>query len=117
MFLKITGPWVIGGLVNQIWSFAGENARADVSALFAQYFVNYNFPDFYLTTAPAITANWEANSGDQWTLPFGGGVGKIFRPKGLPPLNCQLSAYYNVEHPDGGAEWQGRAQVQLMFPK
>lgn len=117
VMLKMAGPWVVGGLVNNIWSFEGEDERADVNALYGQYFINYNFPDFYLTTAPAITANWEADSGDQWTVPFGGGIGKIVKVKGLPPLNCQLSSYYNVEHPDDGAEWQVRLQVQLMFPK
>jgi len=32
---------------------------------------------WYLTTAPTITAKWEADdSGDKWTVPFGGGVGR-----------------------------------------
>jgi hypothetical protein len=115
--VKITGPWVFGGVANNIWSFAGDGDRAHVNAFFAQYFVNYNFPDFYFTTSPAITANWKAESGEEWTVPFGGGVGKLFKPKGLPPLNCQLAAYYNVEHPDNGAEWQARLQIQMLFPK
>ena len=33
------------------------------------------------------------------------------------PVNAQLSAYYNVVHPDDGANWQIRAQLQFMFPK
>ena len=115
--VKLTGPWVYGAVANNIWSFAGDDDRGDVNAFFAQYFVNYNFPEFYLSMAPAITANWEADSSDRWTVPFGGGVGKLFRPKALPPINCQLQAYYNVEHPDDGAEWQARLQVQMMFPK
>jgi hypothetical protein len=115
--LKMAGPWVVGGVLNNIWSVAGEDERTDVNALFLQYFVNYNFPSFYLTSAPVITSNWEADSDDRWTVPFGGGLGKIIRIGALPPLNCQLSAYYNVEHPDAAAEWQGRLQVQLMFPK
>jgi len=32
-------------------------------------------------------------------------------------VNAQLAAYYNVARPDGGADWQVRAQVQLLFPK
>lgn len=32
-------------------------------------------------------------------------------------VNTQISAYYNVVTPDFGANWQIRAQVQLMFPK
>jgi len=50
-------------------------------------------------------------------VPLGGGIGKIFHI-GRLPLNTQLSAYYNVVTPDnGGADWQLRAQVRLMFPK
>jgi hypothetical protein len=49
-------------------------------------------------------------------VPLGGGVGKIFH-LGKLPVNTQLSAYYNVVTPDDGANWQIRAQVQLMFPK
>jgi hypothetical protein len=45
-----------------------------------------------------------------------GGVGKIFH-FGKVPVNTQISAYYNVVRPDFGANWQIRAQVQLMFPK
>ena len=48
--------------------------------------------------------------------PLGGGVGKIFH-LGKLPVNTQLSAYYNVVRPDYQANWQIRAQVQLMFPK
>jgi len=47
---------------------------------------------------------------------LGGGVGKIF-DFGKPPVNTQISAYYNVVKPDFGPNWQIRAQVQLMFPK
>jgi hypothetical protein len=47
---------------------------------------------------------------------LGGGVGKIFH-LGRLPVNTQLSAYYNVVHPDSGPTWQIRFQVQLVFPK
>jgi len=70
----------------------------------------------YLTSAPIATVDWNADSGQQWTVPLGGGVGKIFH-LGRLPVNTQLSAYYNVVHPDNGASWQLRAQVQFMFPK
>jgi len=34
--LLIKGPWVVGALVNQLWSFGGDNDRADVSQLLLQ---------------------------------------------------------------------------------
>ena len=83
-----------------------------------QYFVNYNFDSgAYLTSAPIITADWNADSSQRWTVPFGLGAGKILRVGGAP-VNTSLHAYYNVEKPDlMGADWQIRFQVQFLFPK
>ncbi len=115
--LTIQGPWVIGALVNNIWSFAGDDGRADVNQMLLQYFINYNLPGgWYLTSSPIITANWEANSDNRWTVPIGGGIGKIHRI-GKLPVNVQLAAFYNVETPDGGPEWQLRFQFAFLFPR
>jgi hypothetical protein len=81
-----------------------------------QPFVNYNFEGgLYLTSVPIMTVNWKAD-GQKWTVPIGGGVGKIFH-FGKLPVNMQLGAYYNIVKPDFAANWQIRAQLQLMFPK
>ncbi len=114
--LTMPGNWVIGTLLSNLWSVGG--GEADINLFTWQYFVNYNLEDgWYVVTAPIITANWEADSDHRWTVPIGGGVGKIFRI-GKQPINAQLSLYNNVITPDDyGAEWQVRAQIQLMFPK
>jgi hypothetical protein len=115
--LVMQGHWVVGALANQQWSFAGSGEE-DVNALLIQPFVNYNLPHgVYLTTAPIITANWEADSDNRWTLPIGAGVGKITQ-LGKLPVNVQFSAYRNIVTPDDfGADWQLRFQVQFLFPK
>jgi hypothetical protein len=115
--LTIEGPWVLGVLVNNVWSVAGKSSRDSVNAMTLQPFVNYNFPGgWYLTSSPIITANWETGQGDRWTVPVGGGFGRVFKI-GSQPVNMQLAAYYNVARPTGAADWQLRAQVQLLFPK
>ena len=117
--LKIThgSPWVYGVLANNVWSVTNSSSSPPINQMLVQPFLNYNFKGgAYLTTAPVITANWQADSGDTWTIPLGGGVGKIFH-LGKLPINTQVSAYYNVETPEYGADWQLRFQVQLMFPK
>lgn len=83
-----------------------------------QYFVNYNLPHgWYLTSAPILTADWKADSDNRWTIPVGGGIGKIQR-FGKLPVNLQLGAYYNVVTPEtSGADWQLRFQIQFLFPK
>ncbi len=115
--LAMPGKWVIGSLVSNVWSVGGSGEQ-DINLFTWQYFVNYNMDNgWYLTTAPIITANWEADSDHRWTVPFGGGVGKLFKI-GDQPINAQVSAYNNVITPDDfGAEWQVRAMVQFLFPK
>ena len=115
--LEKGNPWVYGALANNIWSLSDSRQGGSYNNGLIQPFVNYNFEGgFYLTSAPVITANWKAESSQRWTVPLGGGVGKIFH-LGKLPVNTQLSAYYNVVTPDDGPNWQIRAQVQLMFPK
>ncbi|MHC4222514.1 MAG: hypothetical protein ACYSX0_02715 [Planctomycetota bacterium] len=67
-------------------------------------------------SSPIVTANWEAASGEQWTVPIGGGFGKITRIGKLPG-NVQFQTFYNVDHPTLGPEWSIRSQVQFLFPK
>ncbi len=115
--LTIQGPWLFGALINNVWSFAGDDDRDDVNAMLVQPFVNYNLPNgWYLVSSPIITANWEAASGNTWSVPLGGGVGKIFRI-GNQPVNAQIQAFYNVEKPELVGDWTLRFQLQLLFPK
>lgn len=109
-------PWVYGVLVNNAWSVGGGHDPSYNNGLI-QPFLNYNFPGgTYLTSSPVITANWKADGSQRWTVPIGGGLGHIFH-LGKLPVNAQLGAYYNVARPDYAANWQVRAQVQLMFLK
>jgi len=117
VLLTMPGKWVIGLLANNVWSFAGKEERSDVNQMLLQYFINYNLADgWYLSSGPIITANWKAESGQQWVVPFGGGFGKIFKI-GSQPLNAQVQAFANVVKPDNGADWSLRLQLQLLFPK
>jgi len=116
LHLEKGDPWVYGFLANNVWS-VGSGSDASYNNFLLQPFLNYNFEGgIYLTSAPIVTADWKADNSQRWTVPLGGGVGKIFH-FGKLPVNTQLSAYYNVAHPDNAANWQLRFQVQLMFPK
>lgn len=115
--LTIRGPWVAGALVNHLWSFAGDDDRADVNQTLIQPIVNYNLPGgWFLSSVPYITANWEKDGDDRWTVPIGIGVGKVHR-FGTQPVSLQLTPYYNVVRPDDAAEWTLRFRINLLFPK
>jgi len=117
--LKMNGPWVTGALINNVWSISEDSGRSDVNQMLIQPFINYNFPNKpgrYLSFSPIITANWEAESGQKWTIPLGLGIGQVMK-LGKQPVNLQLASYYNVARPDNASRWQIRAQFVLMFPK
>jgi hypothetical protein len=117
--LTMPGRWVIGALVSNQWSFAGDDERPDVNSMVLQYFINYNFEKgWYFSSAPINTANWEVDSEDRWTVPLGGGVGKIFKI-GKQPMNAQVGVYYNVVTPDNlpSGDWSLRLQLQLLYPR
>ena len=81
--LTMIDKWVAGIVTNNIWTFGDVSEN---KFLF-QYFVNYNLPKaWYLVSGPIITANWNATNGQTWTVPFGGGFGKIFKI-GKRPVN------------------------------
>ena len=114
--LEKGNPWVYGVLVNDIWS-VGYGSGGSYNNLLMQPFANYNFEGgAYLTSAPIITANLNASSGNVWTIPVGGGIGKIFH-LGKLPINSQIGGYYNVARPEFTGNWTIRAQIQFLFPK
>ncbi len=114
--LQIQGPWVYGALLTYLHSFAGDDLREDVRLLALQYFLNYNFPSgWFLTTSPTNSVNLEADD-DKWTIPLGGGVGKVVRIGPLP-VNLSLQAYYNVERPPGAPEGTVRFQFSFLLPR
>lgn len=111
--LTTLNKWVMGFVTNNIRTF-GE---AKENKFMFQYFVNYNLPKaWYIVSGPIMTANWNANEGQKWIVPFGAGAGKIVR-FGKLPVNISAHAYYNAVKPDGIGDWQSRIQMQFLFPK
>ena len=98
-------------------SVAGKSDRPDVHTFYFQYILTYFLPQkWYITSGPINTANWEAEKGQRWTMPIGGGFGKIMR-FGKQPVNINVQAYWMAESPQLGPDWQLRLQVQFLFPK
>ncbi len=119
--LAMPGHWVLGGLISQVWDFAGssnDGSDDDISLMVVQPFLNYNFDGgWYVSSAPVITANFEADkSSNEWTVPMGGGVGRVFRV-GKQAVNAKMAYYYNVEKPDFGAQWDLQLTLTFLFPK
>jgi hypothetical protein len=117
VLLTMNGPWVIGGLVNQYWTYYDEGGDPETNLFVFQPFVYYNFGGGWaLAFSPIWTANWDAPDGEEWTIPLGLGISRttVF---GRRPMTLGVQFYRNVEHPSSGAETQIRAQVSFLYPK
>lgn len=113
-----TGNWILGAIAQNIWSFAGDSDVADVNVFSAQVSVNYKLKNrWYLTSAPLVTANWKVDRKDRWTVPLGGGIGRLFKLKGKKAVAIDIGAYYNVEVPRFANNWYSQVLVNFLFPK
>lgn len=106
------GRWLGGALINN--QFAGLN-HAHVNELTANPFFFCNLVQgWYLMSSEIITADWTASRNDRWTVPVGGGVGRVFMI-GKQPLNARTQFFNDVRTPTGGSSWQMQTQLQFVF--
>jgi hypothetical protein len=114
--LIMPGPIVTGLLVTQMFSYAGNAKRPNISALLVMPFFDYNLKSWALFFGSSgITANWEATPSGRWLVPVGTGVLKTFRIKAQ---TMQLGIYYfgNVVRPVGAPFGTVRFNYNLVFP-
>lgn len=115
--VKMAGPWVLGGLISQLWPLHDAAGDPETDLFTLQPFINYNFGEGWaLAFAPIISANWNASDGNQWTVPLGLGISKttIFNRR---PVTLTAQYYYNVERPDGAPGQQLRFVMSFLFPR
>jgi hypothetical protein len=111
------GKWVVGGIAQNIFSFAGPSGRPDVNIMTIQPLVNYNFDHgWFLSSNPYIIANWNNPPGQKWTIPVGGGIGKLFTLD-KQPMTFSLTAYWYPVKPTGGPDYSIRVTLQYLFPQ
>ena len=107
--------WSAGLVLQNVWSLGGEGAN-EVNVFAGQYILNYNLPNgWFLMSNATITRNWLATSDNGWTVPVGGGFGKIFNI-GKQPVSLSVQAFDNVVKPTGGANWSAVVQFSFLFP-
>jgi hypothetical protein len=116
LFAKINN-WTVGALLNNVWDVDSSKTREGVNSMTFQPFANYNLGNgWYLKSGPVITYNHEADSGNRWNIPVGGGFGRVFN-LGKQPVNLSVAAYGFADSPDGGANAQLQASLVFLFPK
>ena len=109
------GPWNLGMVAGQRWSFAGSDNRADVNQLLIRGAVRRQLPnDWFFVYAPLITANWDS-PGEKWLVPVGGGIGRSFKMN-KHPWAWSVQAYYNAIKPDPAPDYVFRFSIIAAIP-
>lgn len=107
--------WGAGLVLQNVWSLAGDG-RNEINAFGGQYILNYNLANgWYLYSNSTITADWTEDSSNRWTVPVGGGFGKVFTVGG-ESLSASLQGIANVVRPDHSAKWAINFQISILFP-
>jgi hypothetical protein len=113
LVLKQSGHWTYGALANHIWSFAGDDSRADVNATFLQPFVSY-ITDSKTTFGLSLESTYDWDGGE-WNIPLNFVVSQLLNI-GDQPIQIFGGARYYLDAPTGGAEWGLRCGVTFLFP-
>jgi hypothetical protein len=115
VLLKQESGWTYGALANHIWSFAGENHRADISATFLQPFLSYTTPTAWTYGVNTeSTYDWKSK---QWSVPINLTVTKVTKV-GDQLISVGGGVRYWADGPDGGPHgWGARLLFTLLFPK
>jgi len=107
--------FTIGGLINQIWSVAGNKDRDDVSSLFFNPFLTYNWKSGAgIGGQFEITQNWEANTTTVWFIPTISAVTSL----GTQKVQLSIGPRFNLAAPNSAkADLGVRANIVFLFPK
>lgn len=111
--IKQTKGFTYGLMVQNFFSVVGSSSTEDVNYLSSEVILSKNLKNgWYVYSNPNITANWNAESGKQWTIPLGVGAGKLITYNRYLPINVKAGVFKYVAHPTD-ADWL--IQVQATF--
>ncbi len=121
--LTTQGPLLTGFLAQNVWAgTTGTSVTLQrVNTLTIEPFVFYNLPEgWFLTYRPIITADWTVDEHNRWTVPLGGGFGRVM-PFGPLVFDWQVQAFYNgITAPAPGitgvGNWTALFVAHFMLP-
>jgi hypothetical protein len=115
LIAKQTHGLTYGFLINQLWSFAGDEDRDDVNQMFLQPFFTHNWKSGAgLGINGEITFNWQANSTTAFLNPYVSGITKL----GTQTISLAVGPRIPISGPSGGKPDFGlRGTLTFVFPQ
>jgi hypothetical protein len=99
----------------QLWSFAGDSDRKNVSQLSVQPFLVKHFSKGWYAGTQDVPWTYDFNAKD-WTVPLGVKVGRVTRI-GKRPINAFIGVYGNPVDTKGSPAWTAKVGISFLFPK
>jgi hypothetical protein len=116
MVMRSENPWVYGALFQHWWDVNGDSDESfNFSSI--QLIYSYKLPDGWrFGSGPTVTIDWDADSGDVWTVPLGIGINKTVR-WGKLPIRFGLEYQYYLSTPDSAGPVQNVLfRIQPIIP-
>lgn len=111
---SITDNLSFSGIIGNHWSFDGSFNVATIQPIL--FYNIASMPGAYVGYNASISADWNADSSNRWTVPLGITIGKTFSVGGGHAFDVSAGPYYNVERPEGAADWMLRFGLSWLFP-
>ena len=110
------GRLFAGAIALQLWSFAGDPERKDVSMLMIKPFVVFSLAENWdlLYMPYGISVYWNKKPGEKVYLPLGGGIQRHLQ-LGAVQMNLGVQLFKNVVRPTKGTVYDLRGLVELVF--
>ena len=110
------GRLTAGFFVWQSWKFAGDNSHKRINQLFGKPFFLYELSEKWeLIYIPlGLSHSWESLSGDDWTVPVGGGLRRMCH-LGDQKVGLQMQAFDYVARKPKDPEWELRFTIEFLF--
>jgi hypothetical protein len=113
----ITNTFMVAAFCQQWCSFAGDEDRKSTNQMQILPLVYRFFGDGWsVGYSGTIMADWNADSGERWTVPLGTSLGKAVK-FGILPVQVQMAGQYFVERPTAGPKWNVQLQVTPVIPR
>ncbi len=72
----------------------------------------YQLTEFYVPLG--LSHSWKSPEGDDWTIPLGGGVRRLFKMRGKT-MGLQFQAFDYVSRKPTDPEWELRCTIEFLF--
>ena len=118
VFAFIGRKFILGALSQNWFSVGGQSDRDNVTFSWLNLFYFLNFPDgWQVGGTPVVTANWEADDKDRWTVPIALGVYKTLKLADQLPIKLGIEGQWMAVRPDTiGQQWNLRFVFAPILP-